>query len=253
MKRWLGVVVITAACGGGGGGGDIDANARDDAPPAPDAQIVDAGPPDATFDHGATTFTATMQGNPAWETAGWQLYSANDNLQTVEAVFSQHSYNQTQNAFQPGTVHAPPYDTEVADRVTTLGFPSGDNFLVSEWTYPKGILANAVIIPSANAPTGVTSDYASGLYIPKGLQLYVDADMYKDSVVVDPDFDAPYPTLTTLQPNTTADGWSHMTLSFGEDTSFIAGTPGHYHLHVHVYEINTPANGWLIDVPFDVN
>jgi hypothetical protein len=250
MKRWLGLIVFAAACGGGGGGGGDN---PDGAPPAPDARVVDAGPPDAIFDHGTTTFTATKQGDPAWETTGWTLYTAPDTIQTVQQVFSQHAYNSTQNAFHPGTVHAPPYDTEVADRVATLGFPTGDNFLMSEWTYPQGVMANAVIIPSANAPTGVTADYASGPYIPKALALYVDADMYKDSTVVDPDFDAPYPTLATLEPNTTADGWSHMTLSFGEDTSFIPGTPGHYHLHVHAYEINTPANGWTIDIPFDVH
>lgn len=216
--RWLGMLAITAACSGSS----------------------------------VTTFSATKEGTPSWKTAGWALYNAPDDDRSPQKVFSLHAYDPAANAFVPRVVHPPPYETEVADHLAMLDFPTGDRFRVEDWTYPLGILTAAVIVPSTNAPTGSTSDFASGPYIPKDLALSVDGDLYKDGAVVDPNFDSMYPTLESVQPSAAVDGWSHMTLTFGEDTSFIPGTAGHYRLHVHVYEVAAPTNGWQIDVPFDV-
>jgi hypothetical protein len=205
---------------------------------------------DFSYENGTTTFTATKQGDPKWEIVGWQIFYGSTLLTFVENVWNLHEFNN--GAFQPDTVHAPPYDTELADRLAVLGLDPGSTFPMEDWTAPKNLYFAAVIVPSADAPVGSTTDYASGPYISKVLQLYSDADLYKDATVVDPDFDSTYPTLTQLMPGTPVDGWSHMTLTYGEGTQYIAGTPGNYRLHVHIYETLTPGNGWTVDLPLTI-
>jgi hypothetical protein len=251
MRSLLFVFLGLAACGSNPGA-PPDGH---DVPDVPDATPPDAfvAPADAFGDHGTTTFTASKFGDPLWETVGWTAYTAVDNNETIKDVFSQHTYHGVTNAFGPGTPHQPPYDTEVPDAIDALGFAHGDHFHFSEWQFPYGIIFNAMIVPSVGAPTGQTYDYADGPIIPDNVQLVVDADMYQDDTVVDPDFDSTYPKLSTIDAAKTFDGWSHMTLSFGEDTSYIPGTPGSYHLHVHLKEYVHPLNGWDIDIPFTVD
>lgn len=247
MRPLLLSILAVGACGG------PDVSQQPDADLPTDAAIADAESPDAMlFDNGVTTFTATKQGSPLWETAGWSTFSSTQMFATVQQVFGKHEFHAGVNAFGPDVVHAAPYDTEVADALTALGLDPGNRFIVSDWTIPRTLSFVAVIVPSEGAPTGETSDEASGPMIPDANQLYVDADMLRGSTVVDPDFDGPYPKLSTIDPSLDVDGWSHMTLAFGEDTSFIPGVPGSYKLRVHVYEIATPANGWVIEVPFTV-
>ncbi len=244
MKRFA-LLVMLGACGGGGGGGDDD--------DAPDARVpIDGNEVDAFTENGETTFTATKSGNPLWETAGWQIASVTNFDASSQQLWSQHHYDATNNAFEPGTVHAAPYDTEPANRMAALGWDPGDRFAVADWTYPAGLFIVGVIQPSAGAPTGKTSDGDPLPMIPDGVHLNVDGDMYHGNTNVDPEFDSTYPYLSVLAPELDADGWSHMTLSFGEDTTYIPGVPGSYTFRVHVYEIDTPANGWTIELPFTV-
>ncbi len=253
-------LLLVAACGGGGGSSVPDARADDpdatteppiDAEPPPDAEI----PPDAVLDNGTTTFTATRLGDPQWETAGWQIFSAPPAIATASGIWSLHQFHSSVNAFGPDEVHPPPYDVEVADRAEALGFDTGDRFHRADWSYPsRSLWTFAVIVPSAGAPTGITSDDADGAMIPETLELYVDGDLFRGASNIDPEFDSQYPLLSQIDPTLSAqvEGWSHMTLTFGEDTRYIPGVAGDYVFRVHVYEVDTPANGWQIDLPFTV-
>jgi hypothetical protein len=206
-----------------------------------------------SFDNGDTSFTATQQGTPAWSITGFEAWSITSDYNTQWALlWNQHVYNATWNAYQPGTVHAPPYATEVADRLPSQGWDSGNVFRVAHWTSGRLLSFAGVIVPNASAPTGTTADYASGPYIPKDVQLSVDADVLLGATVVDPDFDGPYPRLVDLMPGTTVDGWSHMTLTFGEGAPWVPGVAGNYTFHLHVYETANPGNGWIVDLPFTV-
>jgi Divergent InlB B-repeat domain len=229
-----------------------------------------------SVDNGTATFAATKHGDPAWDVAGFQtasIYNNNNFFGNVLRLWENHAANPALNALFPSMAHGGPYDTEVAQRFAALGWDSGDHFRVIDWsssTNPGGcavgcnatasgtnagrmLVFAGVIVPNAGAPIGSTRDYASGPILPRDLALSVDADLFREDVIVDPDFDGPYPTLSQLDPSATEDGESHKTLTFADGDQYIPTTPGNYRLHVHVFEIATPANGWHVDIPFVVD
>jgi len=63
-----------------------------------------------------------------------------------------------------------------------------------------------------------------------GTSLLVDADLYIDGVLVDPDFDSTYPAAGQVYTMPDAGwtqglpGWSHILLNFGENQAFATGT-----------------------------
>jgi hypothetical protein len=216
------------------------------------ADVAEVADPDAGFDNGTTHVTMTKQGDPKWETIGWQTFSAPQNLATAELVWTHHTWIDALGSFAPGAAHPPPYNSEIDDAIARNGWDPGDVFFVSSWTAPTGLMFAGALVPSPDAPSGKTADYASGPMIPDTVQIGFDADLLQGTTVVDPAFDGTYPTLAELAPAGGFDGWSHMPFTFGEDTRFIAGTPGDYALRIHIFEVATPANGWLIEIPFQI-
>lgn len=160
------------------------------------------------------------------------------------------------NTFVPGPAHAAPYDQEIDAAIAANGWDPGDTFHQSDWTFSsgsRGLIFAGAVVPSAGAPTGTSPDYASGPIVPDSIVIAFDGDMLEGTTVIDPDFgDGDYPTLATLVPGGGYDGWSHMPFTFGEDTRFIPGTPGSYTFRVKLTESATPANGWVIEIPFTI-
>jgi hypothetical protein len=106
------------------------------------------------------------------------------------------------------------------------------------------------IVPAADAPTGVTSDYRRGPVVPD-VRFHIDADLLLDGLVIDPEFDTFHPLLSAMEPDLDVDGWSHIPLLFGEDTRFVSGEPGAYVLRVRVTEV-VAGHGWEIQLPFTI-
>ncbi len=224
--------------------------------PAGDASAVAIFGRDDSVDNGSTTFTATKEGSPLWAVEGFQTAAVFGAIQPqTERLWKGHGFNTVANAFYPQKTHVGPYTTEPARRCMEYGWDTGDHFPFIDWSNAGGrsLAVFGVIVPSADAPIGSTRDYLSGPMLPRTLALYVDADLYKDGALVDPDFDGAYPTLAQLDPSAPEAGSSHLPLTFAENQHYIPGTPGTYRLHVHVYESATPANGWQIDVPFAID
>lgn len=223
--------------------------------PAADTTADAARPIDAAIDagdNGTTDVTLTRVGNPAWETVGWELVATpswDDNFE----VWSHHVYQAANNTFVPGPAHAGPYDAEIRDALARLGFDPGRVFSRADWTAPRNLIAFGVIVPSATAPIGSTPDYPSGPYIPGDLAIHVDGDLFYLADLVDPAFDSDYPTLRQTSPTLAVDGSSHLPLTFGEDTSFVPGTPGPYSLVVKLTEVAAPQHGWTIVIRFRID
>lgn len=218
---------------------------------------------DDSVDNGTTTFTATKEGTPIWDVTGWQLgsaYFAARYLENVQRLFTIADHPITAGAVvtHPGLAHGTTYEGEPAARFAALGWDSGNHFKQVDWAIQpvpgRMLMFAGVIVPGATAPTGSTRDYASGPMIPRNFgTLKVDADLYKDNVLVHADLDYDYPSLSATDPTSTEAGMSHMPVHVAETELNVALSPGTYRMHIHIYEAAVPANGWQIDVPFVID
>jgi hypothetical protein len=208
---------------------------------------------------GTLAFSENKSGDPAWKTAGWQLFSApigtqSDNfaeaLNSWATIWPEHAVltlGSGQIIFGPKTPHAPPYDGEPAAGVAATDFPHGTYFPERSWTAPGGLLLSGVLIPTAGALTGSSTDFDSGPIVTA--RVVVTADLYQGQTLValDPGFTTP--TLQDALPDAAFDGWSHVLINFAQSTQFIAGTPGNYAFLVTLLEQDSGA-GWTVRVPF---
>ena len=202
----------------------------------------------------AVPYQCTRYNAPTWTLEDIQLLSHTGGmLGTGLAVFDQHKWYEPAGPMGPDALnpHAPPYDSEASDSSAREGFVNATTFAVSDWTLPSALFLFAIVVPDDDAPIGSSPDFESGPIVDfRGKPLFVDADLYRDGVLVDADFDDLYPKLSTIVGAPAGDSYSHVPLGFGEHTSFIPGTPGDYEWHLRVLDIEY--NGWNVIVPFTV-
>src|SRR6185436_10214918 len=141
--------------------------------------------------------------NPMWSIEDWQVYSGpvgtvqtgfGAALATVEAVWPGHHYIPAPSLIGPLAPHPPPYDHEVSEGMTRVGFESCGTFAQAAWQGQMGLLFSAVIVPAPAAPVGRTPDGDGLPMIPDEAQIEVDGNLYVNGAIVDPALgDGPYP------------------------------------------------------------
>ena len=138
-----------------------------------------------------------------------------------------------------------------ASLVAAAGYQSAMFFTPADWAAPSGIILSGVMVPAMGAPTGATTDSASGPMIATSVfPIYVNTDVLRNLVVVDADFDGYYPTIDDALPAANLDGYSHMPLNFAENTAYLPGISGSYTFHVTVSDAT--GSGWDVTIPFTI-
>jgi hypothetical protein len=150
----------------------------------------------------------------------------------------------------PGAPHAPPYNTELAQGVTSQGFHEGQRFTVSEFSSGNGVYIVWTMLPDPGT-TGSSHDFSSGPIIPRSLfPIHLEGVTYQNDAVFDP---ALY--TTDLQPtDTTTDGPSHFAIFIADNTDFGpsgANPVGSYEYRITLTDLQ--GNGWSIVARFWVS
>ena len=121
----------------------------------------------------------------------------------------------------PALAHAGPYTDEIYSLVTAKSMTVKQDFTVSEFTAPSGVLIMMNIVPSAGAATGSSFDFDSGPIIANALfPMTVNGDVYRNGVLYDSEFDSMYPGYPGQNPPIAKDGPSHLLYFFGENSFF---------------------------------
>jgi len=234
LNRWsLLSAVFLVACGSEDNKGTT--------PPATDSGVVvtdgatDTGVPvndvavDAPPMPMGLPLTKTKVGSPKFEivevvqTTG-KIGTSSDNFTAgralVTKVLPKHSLAMGTNNIVSKTPHAPPYTNELSSGLTAASMTLATTFPIADWTQPQGLAMFAMIVPSADAPTGKSFDFASGpILLPNPATLSIDGDLLtEDGTVIDPDFDSAYPVADVDT------GYSHIALVFFESTEFVPAT-----------------------------
>ena len=173
-----------------------------------------------------------VTGTPDWTAVAWAVYvapigTASDPPSTLNASASavwapNHAFDTTNSVFKSIIPHAPPYDGELATGLAQTTFVNTGCLPASAFVAPSGVLVSAILIPSATAPSGSSYEVAtSGPIIPSAL--YVDGDLLRDGVVIDPAFDSTYTKALYLYPSSGAEGYRHVILNFAENSDFSGG------------------------------
>ncbi|MGC2578283.1 MAG: hypothetical protein WA376_11955, partial [Terrimicrobiaceae bacterium] len=80
----------------------------------------------------------------------------------------------------------PPYVQELTEGLALTGFPEGEVFDVSQFTFPSGVYLGFVLVPRPAAPNGSTFDFASGPIIPSSVfPVLVRGDVLLNGAVFD--------------------------------------------------------------------
>jgi hypothetical protein len=111
----------------------------------------------------------------------------------------------------PGAAHLPPYDTELDQGITSLGFHSGHAFSSSEFSEGSGVFLVCMVVPDPGS-IGSSPDFTSGPIIPNMIfPIHVEGVATQDGNQFDPfltNFDVP-PLTTAIDPTFNVDGHSH--------------------------------------------
>jgi hypothetical protein len=209
---------------------------------------------------GTLAWTAAPVMAPTWASAGWQIVetplgTADDGFAEASTAWSalwpKHQLVPfgTGMTFAPNVQHAAPYDKEAEEGVLATGFPSGDHFTQASWAAPWGLTVTGVLVPTAQAPSGSSPDFDSGPII--DTRVIVDGDLYRNGVLVDPNFDSTIPLVSEVVTDKPFAGWSHVIVIFAESTTFVPGDPGNYEF-VFKLTAEGSGNGWVVHLPFVV-
>jgi hypothetical protein len=225
--------------------GDARSDAGADATASPDAAA------DVTTASDAGCFQIdpeTTVGTPSWKLGELHVFAAplgtpNDTNTTLNQSFSavlgpSHVFDSTMNLFKSAYAHAGPYAQEVATGLADAGFPADGCFALSDLTAPRGIFISMNIVPSNTASMGTSFEEPNVAPIIDGYDMTVDADLFINGVLVDPDFDSLYPKVNFVYgyPNPSLDGWGHKILNWAESQAFSKNplTAGDYSLVIRV-------------------
>jgi hypothetical protein len=205
-------------------------------------------------------------GDPIWRPVDFHLFSAP--IGTPESGFEEfvttllsllpppnHQFH-PQLVVGPGAPHAPPYDTELAQGVATLGFEEGRVFGASEFSDANGIYFVWMNVPDPGS-TGSSPDFASGPIIPNTLfPITITGVSTRNNKVFDPalaNFEVPPLDDPRLTPPFDVEGHSHFPFFIGEATVFgpgDVGPAGNYKYTVTMTD--QQGNGWTIHAHFVV-
>ena len=117
-------------------------------------------------------------GNPTWKLVDFHMFSAPIGTaasgyvefgETALALLPEPNHTFIPALLVgPGTPHAPPYDTELRDGVTALGFHQDVHFSASEFSAGSGIYLVYMVVPAPGS-VGSSPDFASGPIISNSL------------------------------------------------------------------------------------
>jgi hypothetical protein len=205
-------------------------------------------------------------GDPTWRPVDFHLFSAP--IGTQESGFSEffttalsllpppnHQFH-PQLLVGPGAPHAPPYDTELAQGVSALGFEEGRVFAASEFSGSNGIYFVWMTVPDPGS-TGSSPDFASGPIIPNTLfPITITGVSTRNNQVFDPAL-ANFAVLRLddprLTPSFDVEGHSHFPFFIADATIFgpgDVGPAGNYRYTIDMRD--QQGNGWTIHAHFVV-
>jgi len=206
----------------------------------------------------------TPIGSPTWQPVDFHLFSAPigtaasgyaEFLDTLLALLPppNHVFNPSLTV-GPGAPHSPPYNSELANSVASLGFREGVRFDTSEFSNGKGVYLVWMNVP-APGTTGSSPDFASGPIIPNSLfPIHVSfSDLHNNKLFSVPgEFDVP-PLDANLTPPFDVDGHSHFPVFVADNADFgpVGGKlNGSYEYRIVMTDQS--GNGWLIKGHFVV-
>lgn len=197
-------------------------------------------------------------GTPAWEPASAIMVVAsqsNWNGFANAALTPLHHVDTVQNLVVSSQMHDGPYENEVYDRVVASGRTPTQTFTIQEYTAPSAVAVMMVVVPSAGATTGSSTDFTSGPIIPNSLfPMTCDGDAFRNGVLYDPNFDSVLPGYSQQNPPILKDGPSHMVWLLGENSSFgPPNTPAQGCYEIVYTVIDKSGSGWGIHVPYSVS
>ena len=155
----------------------------------------------------------------------------------------------------PGAAHLPPYDTELEQGITSLGFHSGHAFTSSEFSDGNGVFLVCMVVPDPGA-TGSSPDFTSGAIIANTLfPIHVEGVATQDGNQFDPfltNFDVP-PLTTAIDPTFDVDGHSHFPLFVVTNQDFgPAGSDLQGRYEYHLTMTDATGAGWTLRAHFVV-
>jgi len=179
-------------------------------------------------------------GRPSWKMAELVAYAApvgvgSDDVmdQTTNLVLGpNHGVDRSKNLTKALLPHPGPYDTEIETGLVKAGFTSKGCMKLSALAAPKGFIVSMTIVPSASAPSGKSFESSAIEPVVSFNTLDIDADLYINGALVDPDFDSEFPRASLVYSDATLAGYSHLILNFGENASFAPLTTGNYDFRV---------------------
>jgi hypothetical protein len=203
-------------------------------------------------------------GEPTWVPVDVSLFSTPvgdatnryaEFLRFVETDFYPAHPWYTDGQFGPGTAHAGPYDTEIAERLSSAGIVPKRTFTPVELSSPNGIVLLLTLAPApSSVARGSSPDGPDGPILPARLfPMYVDGDVFREGVLLDPANDSRVGAPDMYSPPVIVDGWSHVLVGLvTNNRSFVRGTvdPGSFVFRVTL--VDNRSNGWRVQVPFTV-
>jgi hypothetical protein len=219
----------------------------------------------ASTSNAAVTFTPI--GTPTWEPVDVHLFSA-----PVGTAPNYPGFSQTTGALLPppnhqphpdlgigpGVAHLPPYDKELANGVSNLGFAEKTVFEVSEFSSGNAVYVVWMNVPRAGSPVGSSPDFASGPIIPNSLFpiAFSGQTVRKGGVPFSASATVLVPPLNDdLSPPFFVDGHSHFPSFFFESFDFAldpsAGPIGAYEIQLSLTD-KAGKIGWKLAAPFEV-
>src|SRR4030095_12367251 len=169
-------------------------------------------------------------------------------LETMLALLPppNHVFNPDFGGVGPGAPHAPPYDSELADGVSNLGFDEGVRFARSQFSQGQGVWLAWMNVP-APGTTGSSPDFASGPIIPNALfPIHFSGNNVHNGKPFSFLGAADVPPLdANLNPPFDVDGHSHFPVFFADNADFGpsgANLHGSYEFQIEI--IDQAGNGW---------
>jgi hypothetical protein len=210
---------------------------------------------------GSSAFVA----NPTWTVTDFHFFTAPigdpgngfaDFATTNQTVFPPpgYGYDPAHNGVVPGTAPITgPYDQQVANGLANAGIPTTSVFTVSQFSIPNAVFLDWVMVPTANAPTGASPDFANGPIIPNSImQITFGGVTYRNGVTFDPNWSGVTDPTTALGIPNPGAGWSHIPVITAEAFDFGNSVDplGSYLEDFTLTDAN--GNGWEIQAPFQV-
>lgn len=204
-------------------------------------------------------------GNPTWKPADFHVFSAP--IGTASSGYAEFGNtilgllpppNHVPNpslGVGPGAPHAPPYNTELANGVTNLGYHEDHAFNVGQFSNGNGVFCVWMNIPNPGT-TGSSPDFASGPIIANGLfPIHVAGTSFRNGQVWDPfigTFDVP--ALNAIDPPFNVDGTSHFPVFFADNLDFAPPNTNAIGAYTYRFRMtDTGGNGWDISASFTIS